>query len=246
MVESAILYAGMLLVAGGMFRWMARAWRRTITRRAVPLLVPGAVLVALGVGLPAPDHRVTSPLSHLDSIAPVWQFAEFHEKTIAAPPTQVYRAAELVRADEIRLFRLLTAIRRGGRPLPGTILDAGTREPLIEVAIRGGFVDLVRAPPVELVFGSAVLTRKGQPRPATPAEYRAPQRAGTALATMNFVVTPTRGGSRLTTETRIYANDAWARQRFAVYWRLIYPGSALIRRMWLAAIARRALSQPGD
>ncbi|HYW41393.1 MAG TPA: hypothetical protein VE959_00970 [Bryobacteraceae bacterium] len=27
---------------------------------------------------------------------------------------------------------------------------------------------------------------------------------------------------------------------FAAYWRMIYPGSALIRRMWLRAIKRRA------
>jgi hypothetical protein len=33
--------------------------------------------------------------------------------------------------------------------------------------------------------------------------------------------------------------DTAARQRFAAYWRVIYPGSALIRRMWLRAIARR-------
>jgi len=48
------------------------------------------------------------------------------------------------------------------------------------------------------------------------------------------------GFSLLSTETRVYANDAASRRRFAVYWRLIYPGSALIRRMWLRAIARRA------
>jgi len=32
------------------------------------------------------------------------------------------------------------------------------------------------------------------------------------------------------------------RRRFAGYWRIIYPGSALIRRMWLRAVARRAVS----
>ncbi len=31
-----------------------------------------------------------------------------------------------------------------------------------------------------------------------------------------------------------------AAPRFAIYWRVIYPGSALIRRMWLDAIRRRA------
>jgi hypothetical protein len=44
----------------------------------------------------------------------------------------------------------------------------------------------------------------------------------------------------LTTETRIYATDASSRRAFARYWRVIYPGSSLIRRMWLRAIKKRA------
>jgi hypothetical protein len=47
----------------------------------------------------------------------------------------------------------------------------------------------------------------------------------------------------VTTETRIYATDASAQRRLALYWRVIYPGSALIRRMWLRAVAHRAESQ---
>jgi hypothetical protein len=43
----------------------------------------------------------------------------------------------------------------------------------------------------------------------------------------------------LTTETRIYATDAPTRRAFARYWRVIYPGSSLIRRMWLRAVAKR-------
>jgi hypothetical protein len=58
---------------------------------------------------------------------------------------------------------------------------------------------------------------------------------------MNFLVLPDgKGGSLVSTETRIHASDAAARRRFAAYWRVIYPGSALIRRMWLRAIRRRA------
>jgi hypothetical protein len=60
---------------------------------------------------------------------------------------------------------------------------------------------------------------------------------------MNFLVTGDgAGGSRVSTETRVFANSVPARRRFAAYWRVIYPGSAIIRRMWLRAIARRATS----
>jgi len=34
--------------------------------------------------------------------------------------------------------------------------------------------------------------------------------------------------------------DARARRRFKVYWFFVHPGSALMRRMWLRAVKRRA------
>lgn len=58
---------------------------------------------------------------------------------------------------------------------------------------------------------------------------------------MNFLVTPDEhGGSNIATETRVFANSDSARRRFAIYWRIIHPGSDIIRRMWLRAIKRRA------
>jgi hypothetical protein len=48
------------------------------------------------------------------------------------------------------------------------------------------------------------------------------------------------GAVRVSTESRMQALSPDTRQSFAAYWRLIYPGSALIRRVWLRAIKRRA------
>jgi len=48
------------------------------------------------------------------------------------------------------------------------------------------------------------------------------------------------GRSRLITQTRVATTDAAAERAFARYWRLIYPGSALFRVMWLRAIKARA------
>ena len=57
---------------------------------------------------------------------------------------------------------------------------------------------------------------------------------------MNFCVWPVESGSELRTETRVLATDAASRRRFGRYWRLIQPGSALVRRDWLAAAKPRA------
>lgn len=65
---------------------------------------------------------------------------------------------------------------------------------------------------------------------------------GYAVAGMNFLVTPDGpNGSVVSTETRVFANGSATRRQFATYWRVIYPGSALIRRMWLRAVRDRAL-----
>jgi hypothetical protein len=76
-------------------------------------------------------------------------------------------------------------------------------------------------------------------------QFVAFEEPGYAKVAMNFFVEPADGGTRLTTETRVMTTDAVSRRRFALYWRVIYPGSALIRRSWLRAARRRAEGPPG-
>lgn len=58
---------------------------------------------------------------------------------------------------------------------------------------------------------------------------------------MNFVVEPEREGwSRVSTEMRIFVPEASVRRKFRAYWRVIYPGSSLLRIGWLEAVRRRA------
>ena len=205
MLGSAIVYAGLIALAFGQ-----------------PI---GLIVSAVGFALPAPETRISAPATRLDGFAPVWQFREVHSRHVSASPERVYGAMRAVRANEILLFRTLTWLRRFGRPLPESILNAGDKEPLIDIATRTGFEMLADEPPRELVIGTTVL--------------RSPR--GTAEAWMNFRVTAHDGGSLVTTETRVHADTTWACRRFSRYWRIIYPGSALIRRMWLRAIERRAL-----
>src|SRR5439155_2417660 len=74
-----------------------------------------------------------------------------------------------------------------------------------------------------------------------PRDFAEFARPGFCKAAMNFRLRDEGGGwVRLTTETRVLALDASARRRFAAYWRVISPGSAFIRRMWLDAVKRRA------
>ena len=81
----------------------------------------------------------------------------------------------------------------------------------------------------------------GIDRLGDPQEFRDYDRPGSVRAAWDFVLRPTAGGrTRLSTETRIAGTDADGTRVFRRYWRLVYPGSALIRLDILRAVARRA------
>ena len=246
MFGSAIVYSGLIIASAGLVLMVKpMRWLRIATRwRALGVAGGGALLAGIGLILPAPESRVTRLETRLDEFAPAWQFREFHTIAVAAPPARVFEAIEGVRADEISLFRMLIWIRRGGQPLPETIRNAGAHgESLIDVALHTTFVRLARDSPRELVVGTVVGAPPGSHGRPTPELFEKPLPPGFALATMNFIVTPDRsGGSVVSTETRVFTNSPSARRRFAAYWRIIYPGSAVIRRMWLRAIQRRSTS----
>ncbi len=181
-------------------------------------------------------------MSRLDAFAPTWQFREVHRLFVAAPGTRVYAATKAVTAREIRFFRTLTWLRRLGRPGPPDILNPPPDRPILEVATRTGFL-LLEDTASEIVIGKVVIARPGALGPQTAEDYRGLAGPGWARATMNFLIEPRGSGSLVTTETRVHATDDRTRRRFGRYWMLIYPGSALIRRMWLRAIRRRATSR---
>ena len=201
---------------------------------AVALVSLGGLIALVGLvgfALPAPLVRVAAPRTRLDAVMPAYHFHEVHALRVRASPARVLEAFRAVTAGEIRLFRTLTWIRspRRGRARE-SILNPPRDQPILDVALRSGFVVLGDEPGREIVFGAAL--RLG-PRGADPPRF--------ARTAMNFLAEEEDGGwCRLTTETRVFGTDDGARRRFAVYWRVIHPGSALIRRMWLRAVKARA------
>jgi hypothetical protein len=217
------------------------------------LLLPAgtaALLIIAAAALPSSETRVTTAVSLLDRFAPVYQFSEVHDIEVSAERDRVYSAIKATTAGEIPLFQVLTWLRRLGRPGPESILNAPDRQPILDVATRTGFLLLAEEPGREIVIGTFVAAPpsvQNKPR-FTPETFAALQEPGYAKATMNFRVEE--AGPRLCrvrTETRVFATDNKARHRFAAYWRTIYPGSSLIRLMWLRAIRARALGEaPGS
>lgn len=250
MIGIVLFQLGLALAALGLLtaikplRWLGVRTRR----RAAAVLAAGVFLLALGGLWPARNREVAAPRSLLDEAVPVYQFSEFHETRVDAPPERVWPALLAVTAEEIPLFLPLTWLRRLGRAGPESILNAPEKRPILEVATRTTFVEIARREPEEYLLGTlVVIPKSGPPRRdelASTGAWRDLDSPGLAKAVMNFRLAPDgRGGTLVTTETRVAATDAATRRRFALYWRLIYPGSATIRRAWLYAIAQRAESK---
>jgi hypothetical protein len=171
----------------------------------------------------------------LDPYLPTYDVSDAHSVTIDAPPAVVMDAVREVTPAEVPLLVALMGIRTlprlvRGKPLQlrGAILD-GMRET--------GFIVLEERPDA-MIFG--VVGRFWEPasgiRPIEPEEFHAFDEPGFAKAAFGFWL----DGGVLTTETRVVGTDERATRRFRWYWRVIYPGSAVIRWEWLRAIRRRA------
>jgi hypothetical protein len=193
-------------------------------------------------------RRVAGPLL-LDEVLPEFEFSSVFSILVRAEPAATYRAAlELPAQDLGAVARMLFA----ARGLPGRILGTPGEQPLtgprplLETMGDLGFRILRTEADREVVFGDIgrfwSLRDVAGPPVASTEEFIAFADPGFAKVVANIAVRPAPepGRSILQTETRVHVPDPGVRRRFGAYWLVIEAGSGLIRRRWLAAIARRA------
>jgi hypothetical protein len=122
--------------------------------------------------------------------------------------------------------------------------------PILETLSMSGFGVLAREANREIVLGAVNRSEgagggEAAPRFGDLAAFAAYDPPGVSKIAFNLrIVELGDGTSKVVTETRVLATDAAARRAFGAYWRLIHPGSALIRVMWLRAIRARAEATP--
>lgn len=246
MILSALLWTGLLawLIGFVCLVWPLRFLGIRTRSAAAAVLAASLAAVLLALLWPARAHRSEGSLA-IDRFLPVYDFHEFHETRVHAPPEAVYRAIREVRAEEIRFFKTLIGIRSFPSIFTRRPRERPDPRPILDIATGSSFLYLAQEPPREIVVGTIgrywQASGEAFPKIETPEAFKAFDLPGFARVAMNFVVEPQANGeSRVTTETRISAPEASARRKFAAYWRLIYPGSSLIRIGWLEAVRRRA------
>ncbi len=182
----------------------------------------------------------------LDDYFPSYDASEHHSIRIATPPAAVYAALRTADLSGHVITRALLALRA----LPVMLMRRAARSSsktsgrvTLADFERRGFVVLAERPPDELLIGlqGRFWTLTGALEPLDAALARQPVPSGRARAGWNFrLESLPDGATRLSTETRVRCADAATRRRFRWYWRLIRPGSGLIRRVMLGSIKREA------
>jgi len=173
----------------------------------------------------------------LEKMMPSYDRREVHRVDTGAPAAAVWDAVRELRGDELRVMRVLMGLRtlgRGGKASDHTVLKSFERM---------GFRVVAEEPGSELVIAGIgrFWTPSGGLRRVESGEYfTAFAEPDYAKVAFNFRFE----NGTLSTETRIAGTDAHARRLFKLYWLLVRPGSGLIRREWLRAIARQARSAP--
>jgi hypothetical protein len=182
----------------------------------------------------------------LDKYLSEHEFNEVHTINIQAPPEKIFRALKELTPSELSpVFRFLFAIRS----LPARLMGQDDKsfspsKPLLEQLYENDFVVLAETER-ELVFGLIgkfwELSGGESVQLAGAQEFLKFDQPDYAKAAANFFVSKNKDDSfTVSTETRIHIADLAARKKFGTYWRIIYPGSAYIRKIWLKAIKRKA------
>lgn len=215
-------------------------------RAALGVIAVAVVSAVAALNWPISRSSVVKPTSLLDSFLPSYDVSEKHSVVVHSTPEHAYEAANQVTFTDVKVFAALMQVRlaasgrfRRVRSSPQPILSVMRRP-------ESGFLPLADDGKREMVFGMAgkFWGRGSVVRLATPEEFRTFHDPDSAKTAFNIrIVDMGDGWSQVITETRAVGTDPQGTRILARYWRVIYPGSATIRRMWLDAIKSRAEQQ---
>jgi hypothetical protein len=240
---STLAYTGIVLALIGLanlalpFRFLG------IRKRAIGALVltGGVVLGVTALLWPAPMTRVAQHRTQLDDIMPEYQFSERHSKRIHAKPDQVMQAIYQSTFRDMKSLVTLLKIRAAALRIHDSS-DLFQDKRVLDAFSESGY--LFDGSEHEIVMCGVGNTRANRrPILRTVQEFVDYREQGAVKMAYDLNVEDAGGGwSTISTETRVFALDDLTRRGMGRYWRLIVPGSGLLRRQWLEGIKKRAES----
>lgn len=165
---------------------------------------------------------------------------------IDASPEQAWDALLALKFTDLRITTPLLAIRSLPSVLTrrGSMASGSSSPTMLEAMVDSRFVELDRDPPKSITIGLIgqfwKLTGGVDVEVDGPAEFDAFAEPGYVKTAMDFIVEPYGTGARVTTTTANTTTSPDAATKFGWYWRIVGPGSKVIRLDMLHALKRRA------
>lgn len=244
---STLVYAGIVLALAGLanlaipFRFLG------IRKRFIGAVVlAGGVILSYGaLHWPAPTVRIGQSRNQLDNIMPEYQFCERHSARVHARPEQVMQAIRQSTFGDLKSLATLLKIRAAVLRAPYRDDGGLQAKRVLDSFAEAGYLPGSTEHEIAM-FGVWDARLNRRPEVRTLQEYADYREPGAVKMAYDFSVEDAGGGwSTLSTETRVLATDDATRRGMGRYWRLIVPGSGLLRLQWLDGIKNRAESMPG-
>ncbi len=248
---SYFFWIGSILAVVGMLSLIHPLASLLIFNRTIAVYVTLGGLSISIISLLSPVKRKRSPTSDrkIDALMPGYSFNEYHEVRIQASPEKVIKTLQTTGVRDIPAAHLLMKIRgiadedvdmsdRAAKSKAGAAGTFSTPDFNFFVVDPGEYITV-------MVIKAAMITNKPE-KPAPPEittleQFKLFNEPGYVKVAVNFrFVGIDNGQTLLSTETRVQGIRHADSRIFGRYWRIIYPGSAIIRRVWLNTIKKRA------
>ncbi len=239
---STLAYAGIVTAVLGLanlvlpFRFMG------VRKRLVGalILVAGVALTFAALWWPASTVRVAQSANRLDAAMPEYQFFEKHSARVHARPEQVMQAVRESTFGDMKSLNTLLKIRGAALRAPAQGLSELQKKRVLDSFTEAGYLSEANDREI-VIFGVWNARENRRPDVHTLQQFVDYREQGAVKMAYDFIVQDAGDGwCTITTETRVMALDPATRDGMGRYWRLIVPGSGLLRRQWLDGIRRRA------
>jgi len=223
-----------------------------LNRIIAVFVILGGILIS-AISLLYPVRARHSPTTHqkIDDLLPDFAFNEFHQVLINASPEKVKQVLQVTGVKDIPAACMLMKIR--GIADEDVDLSDRASNNLVgsDTVSTPDFNFFVVAPDewiTVMILKSVIITNNAN-QPAPPEissleQFTSFNQPGYVKVAVNFrFITIDNNKTILTTETRNNGVTPKDNRTFGFYWRIIYPGSAIIRRVWLDTIRKKALIQ---
>lgn len=194
-----------------------------------------------------PQHSSTSN-AQLDRLMPVYSFNEYHEVNVNASLEETNEAFRITGVNDIPIVHALLKMRGIADKETDLSDRASNNQAGTNTFSTPDFNFFVVAPReyiAVMILKSNIISidkkTAAPPEISTLEQFVAFHEPGYVKVTIHFRIGSTGPQETLlSTETRVEGTTKTDSYRFAPYWRVIYPGSAIIRRVWLDTIQKKA------